>query len=187
MGKETHRISKELKDLVKKANFPIQVLPLVKVSSAEEAVHFAKSPDYDVPIIYAASGDGNMLESCVTEKRNNIIFLRHRSGPIYLWYEIVNNRFLRKGDKEFELDTYRNPAGMDIHDVVVDDYGELLYKLKALYDICRSQYDIKIEGDWKKLLQDHRGFHWMMACGDYIREMEYACRKIDINWKTISE
>ena len=53
------------------------------------------------------------------------------------------------------------------------------------YDICRAQYDITIHGDWKKLLQEHRGFHWMMACGDYMQEMEYACPKIGINWTTV--
>ena len=55
------------------------------------------------------------------------------------------------------------------------------------YDICRSQYDIKIEGDWEKLLRDHRGFHWMMACGDYTEEMKYACPKIGVNWVNISD
>ena len=130
---EAERISGELKELTKKANFPLQILPLVKVSSVEEAAKFEKSSGYDIPILYAASGDGEMLEACVSDKRNNLIFLRHRSGPIYLWYEIIHNRFLRKGGSEFELDSYRNPAGIDIHDVVVDDYDELLYKLKALY------------------------------------------------------
>ncbi len=423
---EIRRISGELENLVKKANFPIEVLPLVKVRSVEEAVNVENSHHYDVPIVYAASGNGSMLESCVSDKRNNLIFLRHRSGPIYLWYEIVHNRFLRKGGKEFELDSYRNPAGMDIHDVIVDDYDHLLYKLNALYgvknfigkrivalggsggwccplapkvsydrfkidiqsvgyeeleqriksartdrkriakaekwtknylalpetslhtdkqfvtnafllygifkdllkenetnaftikecmstvipmaettaclplsllndegmlafcesdfnvipsgillhylagkpvflndptyphhgivtsahctaprrldgknyalakivthfesdygatpkvelpigteitmicpdssqkewlgftgtieenpfyDICRSQYDIKIDGNWKKLLEDHRGFHWMMTCGDYTREMAYACRKVGVKWVNIS-
>ena len=54
------------------------------------------------------------------------------------------------------------------------------------YDICRAQYDITIDGDWKKLLREHRGFHWMMACGNYMREMEYACPKIGVDWITIS-
>jgi hypothetical protein len=424
---EANRIASELENLAKKAYFPIHILPLVKVKSMQEAANLEKSSGYDVPIIYAASGGGNMLEACVSDKRDNLIFLRHRSGPIYLWYEIIHNRFLRKGGREFELDTYRNPAGMDIHDVVVDDYDELLYKLKALYgvknfigkrivalggsggwccplapqvsrdkfkldiqevnyselesriksarkdqsrvrraekctqkylsisdtnlhtdkqflvnafllydifkdllieaktnvftikecmttvipmsettaclplsllndeglvafcesdfnvipsgillhylsgkpvflndptyphkgivtaahctaprrmdgqdyalakvvthyesdygatpkvelpigtkitmicpdsgqiewlgftgtieqnpfyDICRSQYDIKIEGDWEKLLRDHRGFHWMMACGDYMKEMAYACRKMGLNWVNISQ
>ena len=427
IGAEVQRISNELKDLNEKADFPIQILPVVTISSKEEAVKIEQNSGYDIPIIYAASGGGDILESCVSDKRNNLIFLRHRSGPIYLWYEIIHNRFLRKGGSEFELDSYRYPAGMNIHDVVVDDYDELLYKLKTLfgiknfigkrvvalggsggwccplapkvaqdkfkldiqsvsyddlerrikaaraerkrvlkaenstqkylaisnttlhtdkqfvinafllydifrdlmqeadtnvftikecmstvipmsettaclplslindegllafcesdfnvipsgillhylsgkpvflndptfphagivtaahctaprrmdgknyalakivthfesdygatpkvelpigteltmicpdasqkewlgfkgtiednpfYDICRSQYDIKIEGDWKKLLEEHRGFHWMMACGDYIQEMDYACRKLDLNWVNVSD
>ena len=130
---ETARIGVELNDLGKKANFPLQLLPLITVNSVEEAVKLEKSSGYDIPIIYAAGGGGNMLEACVSDKRNNLIFLRHRSGPVYLWYEIIHNRFLRKGGAAFELDSYRYPAGMDIHDVIVDDYDELLYKLKALY------------------------------------------------------
>ena len=55
------------------------------------------------------------------------------------------------------------------------------------YDICRSQFDIKIDGNWKKLLSDHRGFHWMMAYGNYTQEMEYACPKIGIEWQNVSE
>ncbi len=423
---EATRIIKELNELEKKSD-ALEILPLVKVNSLEKAVAFEKSKDYDVPIVYAAAGDTGMLEAIVSDKRNNLIFLRHRSGPVYLWYEIIHNRFLRKGGKEFELDEYRNPAGMNIHDIIVDDYDELLYKLRGLYavknfmgqkvvalggsggwccplapsvsqdkfnfniqtveyddlakriqsarantalkakaekwtntylsmldttlhterqfvvnafilysifkdllnehnanaftikscmgtvipmaettaclplsllndegamafcesdfnvipsgvllyylagkpvflndptyphhgmvtaahctaprrmdgknyalakvvthfesdygatpkvelpigtpitmvcpdsgqkewlgftgtieenpfyDICRSQYDIKIDGNWKKLLADHRGFHWMMACGDYTREMEYACGKINVNWKNISD
>ncbi len=424
---EVKRISVELKNLTQKADFPLEILPLLKVKSQEEAVNLEKSSGYDVPIVYAASGGTSMLEACFSDKRDNLIFLRHRSGPIYLWYEIIHNRFLRKGGAEFELDSYRNPAGMDIHDVIVDDYDEMRYKLKALYgvknfigkrivalggsggwccplapevsqdkfkldiqevnykelelriksarkdpnrvnnaekatekylslndtslhtdrqflvnafilhdifkdlmieantniftikecmstvipmsettaclplsllndeglvafcesdfnvipsgillhylsgkpvflndptyphagivtaahctaprrmdgqnyalakvvthyesdygatpkvelpigtkitmicpdsgqkewlgftgtveenpfyDICRSQYDIKIDGDWEKLLRDHRGFHWMMACGDYMQEMDYACGKIGLDWVNISK
>ena len=54
------------------------------------------------------------------------------------------------------------------------------------YDICRSQFDVSVDGDWKKLLQDHRGFHWMMAVGDYSQEMAYACPKIGIEWDNVS-
>jgi len=130
---EVLRIDAELKNLTDQATFPLQVLPLLKVNSVENAMRLEKASDYDVPLIYAAGGGGDMLEACVSDKRNNLIFLRHRSGPVYLWYEIIHNRFLRKGGEGFELDSYRHPAGMDIHDVIVDDYNELLYKLKALY------------------------------------------------------
>ena len=423
---EVERITKELLDLQQKCSFPVKILSVVKIDSVDKAVNIANANNYDVPIVYAASGGTELLETVITEKRNNIIFLRHRSGPIYLWYEILHNRFLRKGGDNFELDEFRNPGKTDIHDVVVDDYNDVQTKLNALYgvhnfkgkkivalggsggwccpqapkvsqekfkidiqnveykelekriqsarndkkrisqaqqqthqylslknttlhtdegfvvnafllfnifkdilkehktnaftiqgcmntvipisettaclplsllndegfiafcesdfnvipsgillyyiagkpvflndptfphhgmvtaahctaprrmdgvnysdakivthfesdygatpkvelqlgseitmicpdseqknwlgfngvvegnpfyDICRSQYDIQIKGNWKKLLSDHRGFHWMMACGDYMPEMEHACRKIDVNFQNIS-
>ncbi|MBN2093270.1 twin-arginine translocation signal domain-containing protein [candidate division KSB1 bacterium] len=422
---EENRIKNELTQMAQKIDFPLEILPLIKIRSKEEALKIRDVLNYDVPLVYAATGDGNILESCFSEKRNNIIFLRHRSGPVYLWYEITHNRFLRKGGQNYELDSFRNPAGMTIHDVIVDDYDEISYKLRALfavknfigqkiialggsqgwcfpkapeisrekfkmniqdvsydelgkriqlarsnkklmtlaekeaekylnikdtplktdkkfvtnafilyrifkdfmneygtnaftinecmgtvipmsettaclplsllndeglvafcesdfnvipsgillyyitgkpvflndptyphhglvtcahctaprrldgknyaptpimthfesdygaapkvelplgteitmicpdggqkewlgfkgkisenpyYDICRAQYDIQIEGDWKKLLQDHRGFHWMMACGDYLKELEYAVPKIGVNWNQV--
>ena len=47
--------------------------------------------------------------------------------------------------------------------------------------------DVSIDGNWKKLLEDHRGFHWMMAVGGYAEEMAYACPKIGIEWNNVSE
>jgi len=132
---EVNRIHAELKQLEQQADFPVEILPLAKINSQETAHQFSTATNYDVPIVYAASGGGNMLEACFSENRNNLIFLRHRSGPIYLWYEIIHNRFLRKGGQAFELDGYRYPAGMTIHDVVVDDCQELLNKLKVLYGV----------------------------------------------------
>jgi L-fucose isomerase-like protein len=55
------------------------------------------------------------------------------------------------------------------------------------YDICRSQYDIIINGDWKKFNREHRGFHWMMTLGDCTEKMGYAIRKIGLNWLNVSE
>ena len=134
VSKEINRISGELKLLSKGSDFPLEILPIVKVQSSEEASKVRES-DCDVMIVYAASGGGNTLEACVSENRHNIIFVRHRSGPVYLWYEIIHCRFLRRSGREFELDSYRNPAGIDIYDVVVDDYQELLWRLRALYGV----------------------------------------------------
>jgi hypothetical protein len=55
------------------------------------------------------------------------------------------------------------------------------------YDICRSQIDLEIEGNWKKLLKDMQGFHWMICYGDYLREVGYALKKLGIEWENISE
>jgi len=51
--------------------------------------------------------------------------------------------------------------------------------------IWRSQVDIKIKGDWKMLIKEMRGFHWMMAYGDYLEEIGYALSKIGIKWKVV--
>jgi len=55
------------------------------------------------------------------------------------------------------------------------------------YEICRSQQDIEIRGDWRKLLKEVRDSHWMMTYGDYLKELGYASRKIGINWVDISQ
>jgi L-fucose isomerase-like protein len=54
------------------------------------------------------------------------------------------------------------------------------------YDICRSQQDVEIQGDWRRLLAETRDSHWAMAYGDYLREVGYAARKIGINWVNLS-
>ena len=52
--------------------------------------------------------------------------------------------------------------------------------------ICRSQQDVEILGDWKKLLAEARDSHWMMVYGDYLREIEYAAWKIGVRWVGLS-
>lgn len=132
---EMDRINRELAQLSRKTDFPLEILPLVKVRDLEDAMKIRDGKEYDVPLVYAASGDGNVLEACFSAERNNLIFLRHRSGPVYLWYEITHNRFLRQGGENDELDSFRNPSGMTVQDVIVDDYDEVACKLRALFAV----------------------------------------------------
>jgi hypothetical protein len=53
-------------------------------------------------------------------------------------------------------------------------------------EICRSQQDVEIQGNWRALLTEARDSHWMMAYGDYLKEIGYAARKIGIRWVDIS-
>jgi len=76
--------------------------------------------------------------------------------------------------------------------VIVPDFEEKVwvgFKGKILdaplLPICRSQADVEIEGDWRKLLREMRGFHWMMCYGDYLRETGYALKKVGIEWVTL--
>jgi hypothetical protein len=60
-------------------------------------------------------------------------------------------------------------------------------KANPFYQICRSQQDVEIEGDWQKLRREARDSHWMMVYGDYLRELGYAARKLGLEWVDISE
>lgn len=54
------------------------------------------------------------------------------------------------------------------------------------FAICRSQQDVEIQGDWKRLVAEARDSHWMMVYGDYLREIGYAARKIGLTWDDVS-
>lgn len=50
------------------------------------------------------------------------------------------------------------------------------------YPMCRTQVNIKIEGDWKRLMEEKVGYHFMLAYGDYLDEIGYALKKVGIEW-----
>jgi L-fucose isomerase-like protein len=52
--------------------------------------------------------------------------------------------------------------------------------------MCRSQIDMKIAGDWQRLLRDMQGFHVVTCYGDYLREAGYAARKAGLRWENLS-
>jgi len=54
-------------------------------------------------------------------------------------------------------------------------------------DICRSQVDVRIQGDCAALLQEMKGFHWMMSYGNYLKETAYALRKLGVELNNVSE
>lgn len=126
---ERGRIREEIGAMSAKADFPLEMLPLLSVRNAEEAQQ-AAAGDHDGVIVYGASGHTGLLTALTNPEKWNLMFVRHRTGPAYLWYEIVHPRFLRR-----ETDLFQGTGGMDIHDVVVDDHGELLWRLRALHGL----------------------------------------------------
>jgi hypothetical protein len=58
-----------------------------------------------------------------------MMFVRHRSGPLYYMYVGAPTHFLRKRRDE------QGQPGMDVHDIVVDDHAELLWRLRACYGL----------------------------------------------------
>jgi L-fucose isomerase-like protein len=50
------------------------------------------------------------------------------------------------------------------------------------YECCRSQQDVRIQGPWRRLLDEIRDSHWVMAYGDHLRTVGYAARRCGITW-----
>lgn len=125
---EKARITQELEKMARQAEFPIEIAPVLLVKNPQEAANVTKGA-YDTLLLYAAGGWGNTLEALTVPGKSNLMFLRHDPGPAYLWYEIVHPRFLRK-----TVDQYGQP-NWDPRDVVVDEYSEMLWRLRALYGL----------------------------------------------------
>jgi hypothetical protein len=130
---EVHRITEELKGLAAKAEFPLEILPVARAASDDAGAKLRDASPADVLLLYAAGA--RFLDPCITARRHTIIFVRHRSGPIYDWYENVSNRFLRRAGPGLDFDRMRNYEGVGVDDVVVDDYDEILWRLRALYGV----------------------------------------------------
>ena len=62
-----------------------------------------------------------------------------------------------------------------------------IVKSNPFYEVCRSQQDVEILGDWEALRNEVRDSHWMMAYGDHLKAFGYVARKIGINWIDLSE
>ncbi|MBN1422685.1 MAG: sugar isomerase [Planctomycetes bacterium] len=129
---EAGRIEAELKVLAARAEFPIEFLPIV-LADDDAKVTEAAARDCDTFLIYAANGAIHWYAALAAAKPQSIMFIRHKSGPYYLWHEIAHWRFLRRNG-----DTFEEP-NMDVDDIVVDDYGEVLWRLRALYGLANAR------------------------------------------------
>ena len=98
------------------ADFPLEILPLVTVRQVDQAAAVAKG-NHDVTIMYAARRNRPLLEALAAPDKWNLMFVRHRSGPLYYMYIGAHTHFLRKTRDEF------GQPGMDVHDIVVDDHA----------------------------------------------------------------
>ncbi len=129
MRDEETRIRHDLDALRKQADFPLEIKPLVTVQTVEQAKAAAAGADFDVQILYAARRNRPVLEALADNDKWNLMFVRHRSGPLYYMYIGAHTHFLRKTRDEF------GQPNMTTLDIVVDDPAELLWRLRALYGL----------------------------------------------------
>ncbi len=128
---EAGRIERELRELAVSSGLALKLLPVALVSTPEQAAP-ASSTACDVTLIYAAGGWRNLLDPLVAANRPAIFFLRHDPGPVYLWYEIMHPHFLRHATDQYA------GTGVDVQDVVVDEYPELAWRLRGLLGLRRT-------------------------------------------------
>ena len=123
---ESARIREELAAMRRTADFPVEFLPVSKVQTGGDIAAIADLPSADAVIAYAAGGWLDCYDALGGLKKDIIFFCRHKSGPVYLWYEIVSPRYLRKGTDSLAL------KAVDDEDVVIDSQAEILWRLRAL-------------------------------------------------------
>ncbi|OHB76051.1 MAG: sugar isomerase, partial [Planctomycetes bacterium RBG_16_55_9] len=150
---EAKRITQELTALSARVHFPVNVLPVVMVKTPEQASQVHEN-GYDVVIVYPATGSGDTLRACFAQEKDKdtIVFARHRSGPVYYWYEALSVKYLKTDDGSSGQNSYQDHGGVHVDDVVIDDDQELLWRLRALYGIKNliGARIVALGGPWGK-------------------------------------
>ncbi len=123
---EVKRIGGELDELGKKADFPVKFLPISRVQNAAGVAGINDLDKVDVFLVYAAGGWMDTFDALNSKGKDMIVFCRHKSGPVYLWYEIISPRYLRQHTDTLSV------KGVDDQDVVVDSQDEILWRLRSL-------------------------------------------------------
>jgi hypothetical protein len=122
-AEEVARIKQELAGIAQGSDFPVE---FAEVASVNDVKQMADSPQVraaDVVIVYGA---GSRVDGCQNFGKDVIMFQRHRSGPVYLQYEIVSPRFIRQHTDAPVL------ANIGYDDVVTDSVQELAWRLRSL-------------------------------------------------------
>jgi hypothetical protein len=86
----------------------------------------------DVCLVYAAGAGMNLFDVIAKQSKNMIFFCRHKSGPVYLWYEIISPRYLRQHTDKLAV------SALDEADVVIDSQDELLWRLRSLCGLVNT-------------------------------------------------
>jgi len=123
---EVGRITSELSNLKKRADFPVECQPVSRIKRKEDLAGVSGFETADVLLIYAAGGWMDTFAEMQKLGKDMIFFCRHKSGPVYLWYEIISPRFLRQHTDNLAV------KGADEGDVVIDSQDDLLWRMRAL-------------------------------------------------------
>lgn len=155
VAEECERIAGELARLTATADFPVEFLPLARVTSPQAATSLSQT-QADVMLLYACTGSGDILRACLGVRPDTVIFVRHKSGPVYYWYEALSVRYLQTGGAESPKPEAAKTPAPHVDDVVVDDASELQWRLRALFALknLRGSRVVALGGAWGKYAPD---------------------------------
>ena len=125
-AEEKIRIGEDLKAIASRSDFPVSFMPVSAVRRNQDLSTITDLDSADLFLVYAAGGSMNMFDTLNNKGKNVIFFCRHKSGPVYLWYEIISPRYLRQHTDKLTV------KGIDEEDVVIDSHEELIWRLRAL-------------------------------------------------------
>ena len=127
---ESARIHGEMDRLQATADFPLKFLPLARIRTQDQLARLDDLAQADALLLYAAGDGGGDLMGSINPVaalgKNTIFFARHKSGPVYYWYEGLMARFLHQHTDALAV------KGVDAADVVIDSQEEILWRLRAL-------------------------------------------------------
>ena len=130
VDREVLRIKDDLVKIQENVDFKLEILEITKIKTINDIYEIEDElKKVDVILIYPASGSKELLNKLCEYGKWILFFIRHKSGPIYLWYEIIHPILLRE-----RTDRYMNPR-VSIDDIIIDDTEELTWKLRALYGL----------------------------------------------------
>ncbi len=131
--KEVAKIQSELRELRDKADFPLEFLPVSRIRGKGEVASVNDLDQTDVIMIYAAGGGMDTFDELAKTGKDIIFFCRHKSGPVYLWYEIISPRYLRQHTDTLAV------KGIDYGDVIIDSQDEIMWRLRSLCGLRNAQ------------------------------------------------
>ena len=123
---EISRIQGELDELQSSADFPVEFLTPARIKGTGDIDGIRDLTSADVFLIYAAGGWMDIFDVLHKMGKEMIFFCRHKSGPVYLWYEIISPRYLRQHTDHLAV------SGINENDVIIDSQDEILWRLRAL-------------------------------------------------------
>ena len=126
---EKSAIQADMETIRTTADFPVEFMPLVSGGDVNTIVTPEAAEAADMILCWPAGGNLHGIEKF---NKPTVMFIRHQSGPLSLWYEIVSPRYLRQHTDQAAFPHIRD------EDVVVDDMDSLMWRLRSLCGLVNT-------------------------------------------------